>query len=58
MKKTALIAKKRETVSRLAIQHFTARGGELVRLVSLVYLACFVRGMNPTRYSEQLYKQE
>ena len=58
MKKTALIAKKRETGSRLAIQHFAARGRELVRLVSLVYLVCLVRGMNHTRYSEQLHKQE
>ena len=42
MKKTALIAKKRETGSGLAFQRFAARDGELVRLVSLVYLVCLV----------------
>ena len=29
-------------ISGLAIQHFAARGGDLVHLVSLVYLVCLV----------------
>jgi hypothetical protein len=48
-------------VSGPAIQHFVARGGKLVHLVSLVYLVCLVRLVgerNKPDKPEQLNKQE
>ena len=42
-----------ETRSGLAIQHFTARGGELAHLVCLVRLVCQVYLVRRTRETRQ-----